>query len=412
MTTVERVDGDDVISEVGEEGMVAPVRPQPLLGGVGEPGAAHDQPARRLSPPAAGGVSGVGDLRLSADRVVDVDPRGVGDRRDRCSHRLHAAAHGHRVAHVQASQGGDGVVGPEPRIDPHGERAGSAGASHPGDQLVDEPAGATLRVGLPLAHPGVQHLTAVGAGGEDRVVAEHFRVAEPGALLVLAGDLADRRIDVDHEWSGSGTGAGSPDPLECAPDDGFELADMTEREGSQKRAQRRGRHHPMAQHPGGRTGAQHVGVINVRRAGDHRVDQRQHLAPRTSTTDPTQQAHRRVDQRLQPEPLTQRGHEQQTGVGDQVRLIEDDLNAVNAVRYSRHWKCLLAWLQRRRRTPSLSQLRRPFSWMRELPHAARIGGSRLKRRAGSGSTGGNASIDPRSSKIASAGRCLVVAWMR
>ena len=50
-----------------------------------------------------------------------------------------------------------------------------------------------------------------------------------------------------------------------------------------------------------------------------------------------------------PEPLGQRRDEQQPGVGDQVRLIEDDLDAVDPMRYSRHWKCLLAWLQRRRR---------------------------------------------------------------
>jgi alkanesulfonate monooxygenase SsuD/methylene tetrahydromethanopterin reductase-like flavin-dependent oxidoreductase (luciferase family) len=50
------------------------------------------------------------------------------------------AAHGHRVAHVEAVQRGDRVVGPEPRIDPHRQRTGP-GAANPGDDLVDEPAG-------------------------------------------------------------------------------------------------------------------------------------------------------------------------------------------------------------------------------------------------------------------------------
>ena len=71
-------------------------------------------------------------------------------------------------------------------------------------------------------------------------------------------------------------------------------------------------------------------MIDVAGPGDHRVHQRQHLAARTGTADPADQAHRGVDQRLQPEPLRQRRDQQQTGVGDQVRLIEDDVNAVDA----------------------------------------------------------------------------------
>ena len=54
-------------------------------------------------------------------------------------------------------------------------------------------------------------------------------------------------------------------------------------------------------------------------------------------------AHRGVEQRFQSEPLRQRGDEQQTGVSDQVRVVEGDVDAVDAVRYSGHWKCLLAW---------------------------------------------------------------------
>ena len=49
----------------------------------------------------------------------------------------------------------------------------------------------------------------------------------------------------------------------------------------------------------------------------------------------------RVDQRLQPEPLRQRRDQQQAGVGDQIRVVEGRLDAVDRVRYSTHWKCLL-----------------------------------------------------------------------
>ena len=137
-----------------------------------------------------------------------------------------------------------------------------------------------------------------------------------------------------------------------------------------------------AEHRRGRTGAQHVGVIDVRSAGDHRVHQRQHLAARTGATDPADQPHRRVDQRLQPEPLRQRRDEQQPGVGDQVRVVEGRPRCGRS-------RAILASLEVPPglvdnddvETPSLSQLRRPFSWIREPPHTRPIGGSRLNHRA-------------------------------
>ena len=99
----------------------------------------------------------------------------------------------------------------------------------------------------------------------------------------------------------------------------------------------------MAQHRGGGTGTEHVGVIDVGGAGDHRVDQRQHLAARAGTTDrPTRRTVESINA-FQPEPPGQRRDEQQAGVGDQVRLIEDDINAIETMRYSSHWKCLLGW---------------------------------------------------------------------
>jgi hypothetical protein len=43
----------------------------------------------------------------------------------------------------------------------------------------------------------MEHFAGVGPGGQDRVVAELLRVAEPGALLGVAVDLANRRVDID-----------------------------------------------------------------------------------------------------------------------------------------------------------------------------------------------------------------------
>lgn len=101
----------------------------------------------------------------------------------------------------------------------------------------------------------------------------------------------------------------------------------------------------MRHHLRGRSGAQHVGVINVGSAQEDRVHQRQHLAARRSATDTTVESHRRIDQRLEIEPLTQRRGQQQPGVGDEIAVVEGDVNAVQGLRYSTHWKCLLSWLQ-------------------------------------------------------------------
>jgi hypothetical protein len=55
VVAAELVDGDGSQLDVGDEGVVAPVGPQLCLGGVGEPGAAYDEPdcrsARLVVPP-------------------------------------------------------------------------------------------------------------------------------------------------------------------------------------------------------------------------------------------------------------------------------------------------------------------------------------------------------------------------
>ena len=49
VVAVELVDLDGRQLDVGDERVVAPVGPQPRLGGVGEPGAAHDEPHARAA---------------------------------------------------------------------------------------------------------------------------------------------------------------------------------------------------------------------------------------------------------------------------------------------------------------------------------------------------------------------------
>ena len=95
---------------------------------------------------------------------------------------------------------------------------------------------------------------------------------------------------------------------------------------------RRRRHHPMGEHRFGRPCSQHVGVVDVRPAGHHGVDQGQHLATGQRSSDASGEVDRRVDQALETEADDQRGHQQQPGVGHQIRLVEGHLDAVDSAR--------------------------------------------------------------------------------
>src|SRR3954465_3225952 len=56
-----------------------------------------------------------------------------------------------------------------------------------------------LRGGRPTAQADVQRRAGIGAGGQDRVVAEQPRVAVGRALLAVAANLALEAVDVDHQ---------------------------------------------------------------------------------------------------------------------------------------------------------------------------------------------------------------------
>ena len=66
VAAVEPVRGGGVVFGVGDECVVSPVGPQPLLCGVGEAGAAHDEAHGALVGAAAGGVGRFGDLGVSS----------------------------------------------------------------------------------------------------------------------------------------------------------------------------------------------------------------------------------------------------------------------------------------------------------------------------------------------------------
>ncbi len=126
-----------------------------------EPGAAHDES------PAL--VVALGHLGLAVGGVVDRGPGRLVDARDRSGHGLHHP-HAHRVADVQALEGGDGGVRPEARVEAHDELPGGSGPAHPGHELLHEAHRPALGVGRALAHPDVEHLAGArpawrGSGG-------------------------------------------------------------------------------------------------------------------------------------------------------------------------------------------------------------------------------------------------------
>lgn len=96
-----------------------------------------------------------------------------------------------RVATAALAQSGADLVVVEARVGADQDLARGAGPADAREQLVDEPQRAALGVGLALAQPDVQDLVAVGAGGQQRVVAQAAGIAVAGALLGVAVDLAD-----------------------------------------------------------------------------------------------------------------------------------------------------------------------------------------------------------------------------
>jgi len=220
--------------------------------------------------------------------------------------------------------------GEEAGIGAQRERPGRPAAAHPREQLLGEAPHATLA--RSLAKAGVQHLAGVGSGGEDGVVTEDAGVAEGRAVLVLAGDLDDRRVEVDRHRLAARPGAERPGPADRLGDHRVELADMTEGEGAEEGPERGWRHHLERQHLARRSGAQPVRVVDVARTGEDRRDEREHLAPGSRPTNPAGEAQRFVDQCLQTDADHERRRHDQPGVGDEARLVEDHPDPVGHAR--------------------------------------------------------------------------------
>ena len=177
----------------------------------------------------------------------------------------------------------------------------------------------------------MEDLAGEGPGGQDRVVAELLGVAIGGAMLQLAVDLVDGRIDVDDQaFALAWTRPERPDRTERFADHPLELADVAEGEGAQESPERRRCHHPVLEHLCARSGTQHVGVVDVAGPSHHGVDERQDLAARPEPADASGQLDRGVTELLEPETLGQGGDQHQPGVGHQVGLIKGHRDAVDS----------------------------------------------------------------------------------
>jgi hypothetical protein len=198
--------------------------------------------------------------------------------------------------------------------------------------MAHDPAGGVRRA---LAQPGVQHLTAVGAEGQQRVQAEPAGVAVAGTLLVVAVDLADRGVHVHGQRPVTGTRAGHPCSAQQLAEHAVELADVPEGERSQPRPDRGGRHHAVAEDRAGRPGPQRLDVVDAIATGEQRVDQGEQLATGPGRARTITQINELVGELLDPEPLGQRRGQQQPRGGDGVIVIEGDVDGVeNDVRGS------------------------------------------------------------------------------
>ena len=83
-------------------------------------------------------------------------------------------------------------------------------------------------------------------------------------------------------------------------------------------------------------------MINMRTPHQHRRHQSRHLPTRPRPTRSAPQAHHRIHQSFQPQPIPQRPGYQQPRVGYQSLIIENNPIPVNIIRYSTHRKYLLA----------------------------------------------------------------------
>ena len=145
---------------------------------------------------------------------------------------------------------------------------------------------------------------------------------------MVAVHLTDGGIDVDGQRAVAGSGTRRPRPGEDLAGHLVELPDMPEGEAAQPRPHRGGRHHPVAEHAGGRPCPQQLHVVDAVSAHGQRVHQRQQLASGASRAGPLAEIDQLVGGPLNPQPLGKGRGQQQPSAGDCPGVIERDIDLV------------------------------------------------------------------------------------
>jgi hypothetical protein len=120
----------------------------------------------------------------------------------------------------------------------------------------------------------------------------------------------------------------------------------------------------VAEHAGGRPGAQHLDVVDAVATGEQAVHHRQDLAARSGGTGPLAEVDQLVGGLLDPEPVSERGGQQQARIGDHALVIERDMDLVQHDRRGSHRRVPPAQAEWLGSQPPSSQARRPFSQSR------------------------------------------------
>ena len=164
------------------------------------------------------------------------------------------------------------------------------------------------------------------------MVAALAGVAVRGALLVVAVDLADERVDVDDQPPVAGAGARRPRARERLGEHAVELADVPERERAQERAERRRRRTRCPSTSAVRPDAQHVAVVDAVRARAPSPTPASSPCARVRRPGTLAEIDALIDQRLDPQPPGQRRRQHDPRVGDRPLIVEDDRDAVQSDR--------------------------------------------------------------------------------
>ena len=158
------------------------------------------------------GVGGLGHIGGVVHPVRNRRPGIFGYRLDEIV-QAGAPADGFGEADIHPAADGDHGVGIEAAVGPHRELAPGSAAAHPPHRFTQEVGSAAGGDGPALAQAGQQHVAGAGGDGRQRVTAPRTGVAVvAGALWGQSAGLADRRIEVDGEWCGAGSGTGLARP--------------------------------------------------------------------------------------------------------------------------------------------------------------------------------------------------------